>query len=154
MKRLAQRGDTIVEVLISILIISIILGGAFVTTNDSQTDVQDSQEHAEALQLVESQLEQLRADALGSDPTVFAAASPFCMYNDAVVPSAVTPAAADCVQNSSGTPVPTTTEPSYTLSITSVSSNGGSLFTVNATWYEIKGNGKANETMVYRLYND
>jgi Tfp pilus assembly protein PilV len=133
------------------LIISIILGGAFVTTKDSQLAVRDSQEHAEALKLVESQLEQLRADASNATPTVFSASTPFCMYNAAAVSATAPPASADCAQNSSG--VPTTAQPAYGLSITRASSNGGYLFTVSATWDEVSGNGsQANETMVYRLY--
>jgi prepilin-type N-terminal cleavage/methylation domain-containing protein len=154
MKKLTQRGDTIVEVLIAMLVISVILGGAFVTTNNSQTAVRDSQEHGEALKLVESQLEQLRGNASSSSPTVFppvlATGTPFCMYNNAPVSSATNPTAADCIQNSSGTP--TTTEPAYHLSISSSSSNGGYLFMVTASWYEVNGNGMATETMAYRLY--
>lgn len=148
MRKLTQRGDTIVEVLISIAVVSLILGGAFVTTNRSQTGVRNSQEHGEALKLVGAQLEQLRADAAKAAPTVFAQAVPFCMYNDAAV-STTGATAADCKQSSAGNP--TSTEPIYRLSIDRTSSNGGYLFTVKADWDQISG-GTAEETMVYRLY--
>jgi type II secretory pathway pseudopilin PulG len=150
MKRLSQRGDTIVEVLIAMLVVSTVLGGAFVTSNQSQLEVRNSQEHAEALKLIESQLEAVRADATSSSPTVFTASTPFCMYNNSAVSATTQPTAADCEQDASGTP--TTAQPQYALSIARVSSNGGFLFTINATWYQVNGGGKANETMVYRLY--
>lgn len=149
MRRLGQRGDTIVEVLISIAVVSVILGGAFVTTNRSQSGVRNSQEHAEALKLVQSQLEQLRADAASTTPTVFTQGVPFCMYNNAAVSASPGPTAADCVQNSAGSP--TTKEPAYHLTISRTSSNGGFLFTVDAMWDQVTG-GQAEETMVYRLY--
>lgn len=146
MKKLTQAGDTIVEVLIAMLVISVILGGAFVTTHNSQNGVRDSQEHAEALKLAESQLEQLRADASGPSPTVFGATTPFCMYNSQVSPGASN----NCQQNSSG--VPTSTEPIYHLVITRLPSNGGFIFTIDVNWAEVNGHGSADEKMVYRLY--
>lgn len=150
MKKLYQRGDTIIEVLVSIAVVSLILGGAFVTTRTSQNGVRNSQEHAEALKLVESQLEQLRADASSATPTVFTATVPFCMYNNVAVPSSVPPTAADCIQNSSG--APTAIQPAYHMSVTRSASNGGYLFTVQAVWDQITGRGQATESMVYRIY--
>src|SRR5665213_2078312 len=58
----AERGDTIVEVLITTAIISLILVGAYVTTNSSLLSVRSSQEHSEALSIDESQIEGLRAN--------------------------------------------------------------------------------------------
>lgn len=57
-----QAGDTIVEVLICIAVISAILTGAFVVSNHSSQSVRDSEEHAQALQYLQGQIEQLRAD--------------------------------------------------------------------------------------------
>jgi len=148
-KRFTEAGDTIVEVLISIAIVSLILGGAFVTTRNSQIGVRDSQEHAEALKLIESQIEDLRADASG-DGKVKTAATPFCMYNEKPVPATIQPASADCTQDSSGQP--TTDEPAYSLTINRSNSNGGYLFTVQAQWDSVTGKGRAQESMVYRLY--
>jgi len=144
MFRFNQRGDTIVEVLICMAIISLVLGGAFVTTRNSQLGVRDSQEHAEALKLVESQLEQLRADAADAK----AAASPFCMYNAATA----TIASGNCTQDSAG--LPRQADSRYKLSIARAApdANGGYLFTVTATWPDVNGNGNAQESMVYRLY--
>lgn len=147
-RRLMQRGDTIIEVLISIAVVSVILGGAFVTTRRSQEGVRDSQEHAQALKLVESQLEQLRAEATKTG-AVFTTGAPFCMYNRAPV-STAGPTGADCKQSSSGQS--STQQPYYNLSITRTTSNGGYLFAIQAQWDSVTGHGAAQEQMVYRLY--
>jgi prepilin-type N-terminal cleavage/methylation domain-containing protein len=148
LRKMSQRGDTIIEVLISIAVVSLILGGAFATTRRSQEGVRDSQEHAQALKLLESQLEQVRADATKTGD-IFAAGTPFCMYgNTPVSTSGAT--ASTCVQNGSGQP--SSAEPAYSLSITRNTSSGGFLFTIQAQWDSVTGDGKAQEQMVYRLY--
>lgn len=146
MKRLSQTGDTIVEVLICIAVVSVVLGGAFVTTRQSQIGVRNSQEHAEALKLIESQIEQLRSDTAGV--LAPAAPNPFCMYNAAPQPAG---RASYCTQDSDG--VTGTSAARYVLSITRSGSIPNSfLFTVSASWPEVTGNGTASESMVYRLY--
>lgn len=72
-----QRGDTIVEVLIALAVISSVLAGAFFVTNHSSQNVRDTEEHAQALQLLQGQIEQLRGQATlpgardGNFPVVF-----------------------------------------------------------------------------------
>jgi prepilin-type N-terminal cleavage/methylation domain-containing protein len=61
------RGDTIVEVLIAIAIISLALTGAYNSANRSIHQAQDSQERAEALKVTEQQVEILR-QLVKSDP--------------------------------------------------------------------------------------
>jgi type II secretory pathway pseudopilin PulG len=74
MRSSAQAGDTIVEVLIAMAIVSLVLVGAFVTSNKSTQATRDSQEHAEATQDIKTQIELARlaissvADQ-ASDPT-------------------------------------------------------------------------------------
>lgn len=60
MRRLNAQGDTIVEVLIAILVISVILTGAFVSARRSQAGIRQSQERVEALKVAEGQLEHIR----------------------------------------------------------------------------------------------
>jgi type II secretory pathway pseudopilin PulG len=60
MRRLAERGDTIVEVLIAMLVVSTILGGAFVSARRSQTTILSTQERVEALKAAEAQLERIK----------------------------------------------------------------------------------------------
>lgn len=127
-------------------IISLVLGGAFVTTHNSQVAVRDSQEHSEALQLLESQVEQLRtaASSGGASSGVFVANKQFCMVNAAAVmfPSG------NCTQKSNGSQV------AYQLSITcpGADAQGGWLFKISVTWAEVTGSGNGSEVMYYRLY--
>lgn len=57
----SQVGDTIIEVLISITVVSLVLAGAFVTSRRSTNAVRTAQERGEAIKYAESQVEQLRA---------------------------------------------------------------------------------------------
>lgn len=141
-----QRGDTLVEVLICVLIVSIVLMGAYVTTQRSSRGIRNSQEHAEALKLVQSQLEQVRANAEMATPQVFTSGQPFCMVLG--VPEVGTNAP-KCSQDATG--APTTDQPQYRLSVTRVDSGAGSLFTVQAQWDDINGS-TARESLHYRLY--
>jgi prepilin-type N-terminal cleavage/methylation domain-containing protein len=69
-RRLSSRGDTIVEVLIAIAIVSSVLAGAFTVSQKSTLAVRDSQERGEVLQILQGQVEQVRALALDqSDDT-------------------------------------------------------------------------------------
>ncbi len=146
--RFAQTGDTIVEVLVCIAIVSVILGGAFVTTRNSQLGVRNSQEHANALKLLEDQLEQMRSDST-TDGNVFTTSSPFCMYNEEPVATS----SSNCAVQS-----PAGTQPAFNISINDCTTiacgnsvTGSYLFTAQITWDQVTG-GNASETMAYRLY--
>ena len=54
-----SRGDTIIEVLIAIAIVSLILAGAYQLSRRSLNTVRDSQEHSQARQIAQAQLENL-----------------------------------------------------------------------------------------------
>ena len=146
--RSSERGDTIVEVLIAIAVISVVLAGAFSMTNSSLQGERDAQERLNATNLTEGQLEELRAISQ-SDPAdaqvVFGAASPgaFCMYKGTEYASSNV----NCAVDAGGTP--TTTEPVFHISITRAGTN---TFTTKITWYAITGHGKNNVQMIYRVY--
>ncbi len=66
-----QRGDTIVEVLIAVAVISLILTAAYATTNRNVQATQDAQEQNYAVKLVETQLELLNEKPLTAASTCF-----------------------------------------------------------------------------------
>jgi prepilin-type N-terminal cleavage/methylation domain-containing protein len=152
-----QRGDTLVEVLICILLVSMILTGAYVTTNRSRIGIRDAQEHAEALKLVQSQLEQLKQNGSVANAPIFSqpAGVNFCMVN-----AVISTGTGACQQDSGGSP--TTDQPAYRLTIQRAScapdysAPAGAQqchkFTVRATWDSIAGNTQATEQIIYRLY--
>lgn len=63
LKNLNKTGDTIVEVLIATAIVSLILGGAYATSNRSLKTTRQAEERVEAVKHTESQLEKLRVAA-------------------------------------------------------------------------------------------
>lgn len=75
--RKKQNGDTLVEVLIAMAVVSTVLGGAYSITNRNVKNSQRSQEYSQALKVAETQLEQLKSYiAAGSIP---ADGENFCM---------------------------------------------------------------------------
>lgn len=72
-------GDTIVEVLIVIAVVSAILTGAFAVANRSSLSVRDAEEHAEAVQYLQGQTELLRDAASRSGGLNFNLSQPFCL---------------------------------------------------------------------------
>lgn len=145
-----QRGDTIVEVLISLAVISVILGGAYVTTNKSLLATRSAQERSSALKLAESQLEKLKG-VIATDPNaVFGAAAPapFCVHNNVVTGTLHIVAATDanCTVDAAGTA--TTVEPSYRLSVT----RSGNDFTVRNSWTNVSGESTDQLQLRYRVY--
>ncbi len=76
-KKLNNRGDTIVEVLIATAVVSMILAGAFVSTNTSSNNTRSAQERGEALKLAETQVELIKI-AVDSGANIKALGN-FCM---------------------------------------------------------------------------
>jgi type II secretory pathway pseudopilin PulG len=138
-----ERGDTIVEVLISIAIVSLILGGAFVATNRSLVSTRDAQERSDGLKLVESQLEQLKNIAATDPDEIFGSApAAYCISSSAAIVSTDNL----CKVNAAGVYVAGAT-PRYNLSISRV----GNIFTISNTWDGVTGQ-TAKVQMKYRLY--
>jgi type II secretory pathway pseudopilin PulG len=147
--RFTERGDTIVEVLLAVLIIGAVLTGAYVTANQTLNANRASQERSEALKYVEGQLEHLKAniDTLGSQPGAFC----FDKNTGAFDGSFTDPAAhpnlgtdnfaypAGCDQGL----VPG----GYHLSIR----QSGTTYTVNARWDGAGSSGRQQTTMYYRV---
>lgn len=142
--KLQQRGDTIVEVLIAIGVVSLILAGAFVTTNRNLLQTRSAQERGNAQKLVESQIEQIKNAAATDSETIFGTTVPasFCISSSGAV---VASSNASCAVNAAGQA--TSAEPVYHLSVT----RSGNTFTVQNTWSSISG-GSNNVEMKYRLY--
>jgi type II secretory pathway pseudopilin PulG len=134
---LNNRGDTIVEVLLAIAIVSSVLGGAFVSASRSLRGTQVSQERGEALQLVEGQLERVKAalkDPLKSG-AVLGAAGNFCL-DDGLIPRT----GGFCNQGPGGR---------YTLAIVRVTNT----FTASARWSNAGGGAVQEQvSIVYRVY--
>lgn len=73
-----SRGDTIVEVLIALAVLTTILVGAYVTATRSANTNRASQERSEATKVAESQIERLKGLLAGS-PVVVPIPGNFCI---------------------------------------------------------------------------
>jgi prepilin-type N-terminal cleavage/methylation domain-containing protein len=143
--RFSERGDTLVEVLIAIAVISLILGGAFVMTNRSLQGTRDAQERVNATKLTEGQVERIKGLAATNGLALFGASTPatYCINNTGVVVSSTNVA---CTVDVNGNP--TTAEPSFQLAIT----RSGNTFTIRSTWTNVRGDTQNNVEMKYRVY--
>ncbi|HEX8182298.1 MAG TPA: hypothetical protein VF575_01705 [Candidatus Saccharimonadales bacterium] len=84
-KKFNQSGDTIVEVLIALAVISSVLAGAFLVSQKSAQAVRNGQEQAEMLQILQGQVEQTRSMALAeTNPVagIFATSPRYFCVND------------------------------------------------------------------------
>jgi len=137
-RRNTQTGDTIVEVIIAVLVIATILAGAFLVTNRSTQAVRDSEEHAQALQYLQGQLELLRAAAtVPGKLSAVTIAAPFCFDGAMGFHAAGNTA---CAGANGVIPY------SFSISCTAPPSNGCpapaykvSTFNLTATWPSISG---------------
>lgn len=73
--KLHQTGDTIVEVMVSLAIISMVLGASYAVANRSLRGVQTSQERTEASQIAQTMIETVKQYATKDDMSVFPAIS-------------------------------------------------------------------------------
>lgn len=142
MRKLSGNGDTIVEVLISIAIVSVVLTGAFVAARRSLATTQRSQERGEATKLVEEQLERLKSAALktGANEGIFAPvlSQPFCLNASASVVTG-----GGCVVGP---------EARYTARVTRGTGSDANTFTVGVVWEKLGGGQQEQISAVYRAY--
>lgn len=135
-----QRGDTIVEVLIAIVVVSMVLVAAYVTTTRNVNGMQDTEEHSEALQLAQAQLEYLHNAAVA--PT-----NGSCFLSDGSTSTT------QCVVDASGTPLgpSSTEEPQFTLSIsqTLTSVVVEPTFEISVTWASIDKTSTGNSVSLF-----
>lgn len=134
-----QSGDTIVEVMIALVVITVILTGAFVVSNTSTRNVRTSQEHTEALQILQGQAEQVRALASSATDkaSLVNAPSTFCIDGGAVA------SGNDCKNVSD----------LYNLSITrgpSCDTNAICTYIFSVDWDKL-GGGTNHEQLYYRV---
>lgn len=140
LRKLDKKGDTIVEVLIAIAIVSLTLTAAYSITIKNVNAIQDNQERIQAQHLVETQIEAIRSNNGLTDDTQ-------CFPYDSTTE---TDTCTDLTVPGSGA--------SYTVSI-QIDGDPGlnpvnpTTYTVTATWTSI-GSDTSNDStvsMAYRL---
>lgn len=138
---LNQRGDTIVEVMVAVLVIGAVLVGAFALTNRSTRGVRDSEEHAQALQLLQGQVERLRSTASTTEYDDFPPSGRFCFNTDGDIES-LSSGDYGCQSGDF-----------YTFAIergSRPSAGATTTFTLQTKWDSVTGN-TATERIVYKV---
>lgn len=165
-KAMNQTGDTIVEVLLALLVISSVLVAAFVSSNRSLNGTQQSKERDQGVRLIESQAEKLKATASVNE-TIFSAAPSFCLSDSlSVIPLTGTPSAEpaddtfgnppyppECVLNSANKRYDTDPSQStpYYMSITRDTADAH-LFNITARWDGVGVDSRQQAKITYRVY--
>jgi prepilin-type N-terminal cleavage/methylation domain-containing protein len=141
----SERGDTLVEVLIAIAVITSVMGGAFVMTNRSLQGSRDAQERVNSTKLVESQIEQTKNLAATTPTAIFGTGVPssFCINGAGAVVASTNAA---CLVDVTG--APSTAQPNFRLTAT----RSGNTFTFTSTWTSVRGNVSNNVVIKYRIY--
>lgn len=133
-KKHASRGDTIVEVLISILVVGTVLGGSYVAANRYFKNIRQAQEYTNALKIAEGQVEQIKSYIDNGDNSPKTTSSGFCFNNNAITTT--------CTINTL-----------YTANITrAVDANGAYVFTVVVSWASLTSNSDSNVQLTYKVY--
>ncbi len=150
---IGQMGDTIVEVLIAVAVVSLILTGAYAIANRSLINIRQSQERTEALNIATQQVERLKVRAeLGADATgdkVFTTLkNPFCIWEkpieqglyvkQSIKTGKIQP---DCTQNNG-------IDYYITITRTDNADNFQHLFSVRVYWHSLSRSG-GDDQVIY-----
>lgn len=150
-----QKGDTIVEVLIVLAILSLAFSISYSTASQSLNKSRNSQEHSQGTTVSSSQLELLRA-AYGKDVAI-PTDRPFCMKSDGTVSSfaaaSVIPSnpALDTFQTSLY-PADCVIDNLYRVSIVAVGADPNLYFDVRVRWDGLNSLGKQQVETSYKVY--
>ena len=148
--RIRERGDTLVEVLIAIAIVSLILGGAYATTNRSLQATRAAQERSVALKFAEGQIEQIKGIVTdpGRSSTIMGGTAPtqFCLSSAGAVLSD-NPTNAACNFNATGG-APSAGQVSFHIHVVRATNT----FTLTETWTNVSGRNTERLQLIYRVY--
>lgn len=162
LKKINNRGDTIVEVLIALAVLSLAFAISYSTANAALIQSQNAQEHSLALEYLDAQIEELRYAAYNPSLNIVPVNefnetttnnTSFCLYthNKKIYSSSTftygenNPNPSQC--NISGGSF------NYHIAITpNINANQQSTFNVSVWWNGLGSLGKQSEQLSYRVY--
>jgi prepilin-type N-terminal cleavage/methylation domain-containing protein len=150
-KLLDSRGDTIIEVLIVLAVLSLALAMSYATADRGLRQSRNAEEHSQALGVLTSQVELVRK-AVANQTNVFITNQPFCMTANATPVTGFASGAgvADPKTDAlAGYPAACKNGAFYNQSITYDSTNG--TFTFRIHWDGQGDLGRQQELMTYRI---
>ena len=132
-----QRGDTIIEVMLAVVALSLVVGGTYSIAVRNLRAGRQAQERGEAVKIAESQLENIKSKAAeANDPNLYSASN-FCFNPTNTITSG------NCTFNNR-----------YRVSINSVPSSVSQQFTVVVEWDSIGSVPTENVTVYYRVLDE
>jgi type II secretory pathway pseudopilin PulG len=147
LKSLNRAGDTIIEVMVVLAVLGLAISISYTTANRSLLDARQAQENAQATELLQSQIEELRTLATSATQNIFVTSPPgqlFCIEpnNTVGLTSTVSPQSYCHYDNL------------YDITILYTPTAGvtGGRFNLVATWPDIQGDGNDTVTLSYRYY--
>lgn len=146
--RMNSNGDTIIEVLMVLAVLSFAFAIASATSTGSLTRSRNSQEHSQALGTLNSQIELLRKAIDKNDPNL-QAAQPFCMNGTTIQ---LLSTSLD-LKNVAAYPAECRTGNYYAQNITYVPANASQpgYYSMAVNWDGSGGLGRQSEKMYYRI---
>lgn len=165
LRKLSQKGDTIVEVMIVLAVLGFALSIAYTTATRALSNTRQAQESSEATRLAQTQIEMLRALAPSKyndtfDPhdqyDIFKSRNPFCLATGAFSPYTIYDYATGDTSPSSGGAIPPNPcqnqgrSKIYNQKVTYDSASG--TFTILVSWDNVRGDGTDTVQMSYRVY--
>lgn len=149
-----QKGDTIVEVLIAIAVLSLVLGGAYASSRRSLNATIQSQERSTALKIAEEQQEKIKYITTSSGPITYSNEDAFCISDSNTVIAATTPdtidanAAADFSKYN--TVAPNCIKSNGVNYYIAVGRSLANVFTVYVRWDNARGSGQDSVVIAYK----
>jgi prepilin-type N-terminal cleavage/methylation domain-containing protein len=153
-KGIGARGDTIIEVMVTLAILGLAFGISYATANRSLLLARNAQEHSEALQDLNSQVELVRADS--ADPTLFLVTPGMVFCMDPATDLEAASASSSFVSVSTTTGCVLSGPEGYTEMVTYAPSPVGGvnedLFTFQIDWSGVGDLGPQHEQIEYKVH--
>lgn len=145
-----KKGDTIVEVLIAIAVISSVVGSAYAITNNSVQSNSLSQQRSKATKVAQTQLEMLKVwtGNITNTPSAFDETK-FCFYNDATGMKLERISAP--VPTNNNTDYPVNCRQDGELYMVGISRSTDDIFTAHVNWDGATGN-RDSVSLAYKAY--
>lgn len=155
-----ERGDTIVEVLISILIIGLVMVAAYATSRHNYATIVDTQERSNALKLLEQQAEGLRELSSSDEGKSKLRSLPevFCLRfsGNSIDVKRNVGANTPCTLSSNASEAGADAQPAYKITIKKndrvVMGSDGMAFLIEATWDRLMTGGQSKVNLQYGVY--
>ncbi len=145
--RLAERGDTIIEVMVVLAVLGLAISISYATANTSLLAAREAEESSEATQMLQSQAESLTYLApFGPPPALnsifLAAGQQFCISAGVTVKPfpGVDSYPPECIQKGL-----------FKIAVT-YQKTADDTFTLTAIWDDVTGQGQAKAKLVYRVH--